>query len=167
VSGVVAISASTFQLSTVFAPVFAGFLYVVGPDFVYALVGALLGIATYSSLKIKTLKDQEYGVSKGIAWKSFIEGLNFVRHNRSILGAISLDMMTVLLGGATAVLPIIASKVLKTGPWGPGLLSAAPALGAILISLWLTRYPLEKNVWRWLFGSVIVFGLATVILGLS
>ena len=167
VSRAVAISASTFQLSTVFAPMFAGFLYIIGPDFIYALVGALLGIATYSSLKIKPLKDQEYGISKGTAWKSFIEGLNFVRHNRSILGAISLDMMAVLLGGATALLPIIASDVLKTGTWGLGLLRAAPALGAMLISLWLTRYPLEKNVGRWMFGSVIVFGLATVILGLS
>ena len=84
-----------------------------------------------------------------------------------VLGAISLDLFAVLLGGATALLPIFARDLLHTGPWGLGLLRAAPAVGALLMGLWLARSPLERRVGYTMFYSVAGFGLATLVFALS
>jgi hypothetical protein len=84
-----------------------------------------------------------------------------------ILGAISMDLFSVLLGGATALLPIYARDILQTGPWGLGLLRAAPALGALAMSIYLTRRPLKRRVGRIMFAAVAGFGLATILFGVS
>jgi MFS family permease len=90
-----------------------------------------------------------------------------VRHNPSILGTISLDLFAVLLGGATALLPIYARDILHTGPWGLGVLRGAPAVGALLMTALLARRPISRRVGMRMFQAVIVFGIATIIFGLS
>jgi MFS family permease len=88
-------------------------------------------------------------------------------HNPLVSGTISLDLFAVLLGGAVALLPIFARDVLRAGPWGLGLLRASPAVGAALVGLWLAYHPLERHTGRVLLGSVALFGLATIVFGLS
>src|SRR5574343_1324940 len=105
--------------------------------------------------------------SRKVSMDSLLAGIRFIRSRPDILGAISLDMFAVLLGGATALLPIIADPLLQTGPVGLGLLRAAPAVGALAMSFWLARFPLERNVGRIMFTSVGVFGVATIAFGLS
>jgi MFS family permease len=96
-----------------------------------------------------------------------LEGLRYVRDNKIVLGAISLDLAAVLLAGATALLPVYARDILKVGPEGLGLMRAAPALGAAAVAIWLAAAPIERRVGPWMFGSVAVFGLATAVFGLS
>ena len=163
----VALSASAFQLSTVVAPVIAGFVYAFGGSIAHGVAATVFLAGAATALSIRPLRRQELAAPAASPWQSFVDGLRFVRTRNAILGAISLDMMAVLLGGATALMPIIASEVLHTGAWGLGLLRAAPAVGAVLVSVWLTRRPLTGHVGRWLFGSVIVFGLATILFGLA
>jgi len=94
-------------------------------------------------------------------------GVEFVRRNPAILGTISLDLFAVLLGGATALLPIYAHDILQTGPWGLGLLRASPAIGALLMTAVLARYAITRRVGMRMFQAVIVFGLATIVFALS
>jgi MFS family permease len=94
-------------------------------------------------------------------------GVQFVRRNPTILGTISLDLFAVLLGGATALLPIYARDILHTGPWGLGVLRSAPAVGALVMSAALARHALDRRVGIRLYQAVIVFGMATVVFGLS
>ena len=94
-------------------------------------------------------------------------GVRFVRHNPAILGTISLDLFAVLLGGATALMPIYARDILHTGPWGLGVLRAAPAVGALLMTAVLARHSIHRRVGMRMFQAVITFGLATVVFALS
>ncbi|MCW8355361.1 MFS transporter [Marinomonas pontica] len=94
-------------------------------------------------------------------------GLKFIRGNKVILGSVSLDMFAVLLGGATALLPIVAKDILHTEAWGLGLLRCAPAVGALLMSIYLARRPLTHSVGKIMFAAVAVFGVATILFGLS
>ena len=94
-------------------------------------------------------------------------GLRFIKNNKLILGSISMDMFAVLLGGATALLPIVAKDILHTGPWGLGLLRCAPAVGALLMSIYLARNPLQHSVGKIMYGAVAIFGVATIVFGLS
>jgi MFS family permease len=96
-----------------------------------------------------------------------LAGVTFLRGQPVMLGAMSLDLFAVLLGGATALLPMFAKDILHTGPWGLGLLRAAPAAGALLVSVWLARRPLERRVGRTLIGAVAVFGLCLLVFALS
>jgi predicted MFS family arabinose efflux permease len=94
-------------------------------------------------------------------------GIHFIFKHPMVLGAVSLDLFAVLLGGATALLPIFAKDILHVGPFGLGLLRAAPAVGALSMSLALTRWPLERRVGQWLFGSAAIFGLSNLIFAVS
>ena len=98
---------------------------------------------------------------------SVFSGFAFIRRQPAILGSISLDLFAVLLGGATALLPVFARDILHTGPWGLGLLRAGPALGALGMSILLAHRPLRQRVGRTMFRAVIVFGLATILFALS
>jgi MFS family permease len=100
-------------------------------------------------------------------WSSVLAGVAFVWQRKLLLGATSLDLFAVLLGGATALLPIYARDILHTGPVGLGLLRAAPAVGALAMSLVLMRWPLRRRVGQRLLMAVAVFGLATVVFGVS
>jgi hypothetical protein len=99
--------------------------------------------------------------------ESVFAGIAYIRSHRELLGAISLDLFAVLLGGAAALLPIYARDILLTGPWGLGLLRSAPAVGALSTAFWLARHPLQRRAGRTMFAAVAVFGAATIVFGLS
>ncbi len=162
----VATAASAMQAATILAPALGGVLYALGATTVYGLTAALYATAALLTFKIHaTPAPRQALVGSGFA--SFLEGLRFIRAQRAVLGAISLDLFAVLLGGATALLPVIARDILHTGPWGLGLLRAAPAVGALSMSIWLAHRPLQRNVGHVMFGAVALFGVATIVFGLS
>jgi len=155
-----ALAAASIEGAFIAGPALGGFLYAAGPTVVYVLAGALslLAVALLSSVHgIRVLPRRE-----PIHISSIFAGLAFIRRQPVIFGAISLDMFAVLLGGATALLPIYAKTILNVGSGGLGLLRAAPAMGAVVMSLVLARRPLRRRVGRTMFAAVIVFGLGTV-----
>lgn len=161
----VAAAASAMQAATIVAPALGGLLYALGSLWVYGPVTVLYGIACCLML---TLASRQQVLRKEPAsLESLLAGIRFIRSRPDILGAISLDLFAVLLGGATALLPVFAKDILLTGPWGLGLLRSAPAVGALAMSFWLARFPIERNVGRIMFTSVGVFGVATIAFGLS
>ncbi|MBB3272341.1 MULTISPECIES: MFS transporter [Pseudomonas] len=161
----VAASASATQSATIVAPAVGGFLYAFGSIWVYGPTVALYAIACMLTL---SLQARGQVVQRGRASiESLLAGIRFIRSRPDILGAISLDLFAVLLGGATALLPVFAKDILLTGPLGLGLLRSAPAVGALLMSVWLARFPFERNVGRTMFTAVGVFGVATIAFGLS
>jgi MFS family permease len=160
-----ALSSGALQFATIGGPALGGFIYAVSPGAPYAataifwlLAGLLNGLTPVA---------RHVGLTAAPTWKSLTAGARFVWRNPTILGTISLDLFAVLLGGATALLPIFAADVLDTGPLGLGLLRSAPALGALIITVMLSRRPLQSKVGLRMFQSVIVFGLATILFGLS
>src|SRR6202012_5593797 len=94
-----------------------------------------------------------------VTLQSLFAGISFIWMRKEVLGAISLDLFAVLFGGATALLPIFARDVLHVGSWGLGLLRSAPAVGALVVSLYLARYPIQRRVGKMMFGSVAMYGL--------
>ena len=161
----VAASASATQSATLVAPAVGGLLYAFGSLWVYGPTVALYAIACTLTLSLKV---REQVIQRGRATlDSLLAGIRFIRSRRDVLGAISLDLFAVLLGGATALLPVFARDILLTGPLGLGLLRSAPALGALGMSLWLARFPIERRVGRVMFTAVGLFGVATIAFGLS
>ena len=155
-----ALSAASIEGAFIVGPALGGFLYAAGPSMVYLLAGVLTlaAVAFLSAVGgIRALPDRE-----PIRLSAIFDGLCFIRRRPVIFGAISLDMFAVLLGGATALLPIYAKTILNVGPGGLGLLRGAPSLGAVAMSLFLARRPLRRRVGRTMFTAVIVFGLGTI-----
>ncbi|MEN5037113.1 MFS transporter [Pseudomonas sp. TWI929] len=161
----VAASASATQSATIVAPAVGGFLYAFGSIWVYGPTVALYAIACVLTLSLQARGQVAQRGRASI--ESLLAGIRFIRSRPDILGAISLDLFAVLLGGATALLPVFAKDILLTGPLGLGLLRSAPAVGALLMSLWLARFPFERNVGRTMFTAVGIFGVATIAFGLS
>jgi hypothetical protein len=104
---------------------------------------------------------------KPVTMETLFAGFRYIRHNRVVLGAISLDLFAMLLGGVTALLPVYAKDVLATGPWGLGLLRSAPAIGALTVSAWLAHHQIERPTGHVLFAAVAVFGIATAVFAFS
>jgi hypothetical protein len=102
-----------------------------------------------------------------VTLRSVFAGIDYIRSRPEILGAISLDLFAVLLGGATALIPIYAKDILLTGPWGLGLLRSAPAVGALVMSAALIRFPLQRRAGKIMLGAVAVFSMATIVFALS
>ena len=169
----VALSSSSFQLATIAGPTLGGLLYLSGPETVYSVAAILLAIATLLMTLAKPLPADHARAalpqteSPDASWHSVLDGLRFVRSRPVVLGAISLDLFAVLLGGATALLPAYARDVLHVGPTGLGLLRTAPGAGAALAALILAFSPMVRRVGRWMFAGVGLFGVATIIFGLS
>ena len=161
----VAWAASANQTATILGPALGGLLYAAGPGTVYATVGALFFGASLLMAGIRT--ERVPPTPEPLSVQSLFAGIAFIRRQRAILGAISLDLFAVLLGGATALLPIYARDLLHTGPWGLGFLRAAPALGALSTSVVLAHHPLGRRVGRTMFSAVTIFGLATIVFAVS
>ncbi|BCD86628.1 MFS transporter [Pseudomonas solani] len=161
----VAAAASAMQAATIVAPAVGGLLYALGSLWVYGPVAVLYAIACCLMLSLSSR--QQVLRKERASLDSLLAGIRFIRSRRDILGAISLDLFAVLLGGATALLPVFAKDILLTGPWGLGLLRSAPAVGALAMSFWLARFPIERQVGRIMFTAVGVFGVATIAFGLS
>lgn len=158
-------STSVGQTAQILGPVLGGLLYSIGPDFVYSIATLALLIAGILSFLVHV--EGVFRKAEPVTRRSLLVGLVFVYSHPAILGTISLDLFAVLLGGATALLPIFAQDVLHIGPWGLGLMRTAPAVGALLMSIGLVYYPLRKRIGLKLFGALTVFGLATMVFGLS
>ena len=164
-SRAMAAGSSASMSAMIIGPALGGFLYVAGAATVYAVAGLLFAGAAMLMWKLRLERPPQK--REPATLKTLFAGITFIRHRPVVLGAISLDLFAVLLGGATALLPVFARDILHTGPWGLGLLRAAPAVGALGMSLWLARRPLTRKVGHVMFWSVAGFGLATVIFGLS
>ena len=162
--GAIALSSSGMQVAIIGGPALGGLLYVAGATTVYASCAALLLAAGALALAVRY---QHRASTLAATWSNVLAGVAFVWRRKLLLGAISLDLFAVLLGGATALLPIYARDILLTGPVGLGLLRTAPAVGALAMSLLLMRWPLKRRVGHRLLAAVAVFGLATVLFGLS
>lgn len=158
----VAVASTSWQVAVILGPALGGLLYVFGPVTVYAAAALLLACGALSVLMLNVRLHARTGDAEGI-----LAGVRFVLKNRDILGAVSLDLFAVLLGGATALLPIYASDILMTGPMGLGFLRASPAIGAAAMAALLARYPIRGKAGQKMFLAVAVFGLATVAFGLS
>lgn len=161
----VAWNSSAMQSAMVAGPALGGLLYIAGPAVVYTASTALLAIA---AILVLLLRPRAVELApRGMSLSSMLAGVGFIRSRPAILGAISLDLFAVLLGGATALLPIFARDILHVGPWGLGLLRAAPAIGALTMAVVLTRWGVERHAGRWMLAAVAAFGVATAVFGLS
>lgn len=164
-----AIASSSIMLTTavIAGPALGGILYSAGSVATYCtcLAAFLLSAALTGSLAGRTVDHSRHKAAS--RWERVLEGIRFVHTRPIVLGAISLDLFAVLLGGAVALLPVFARDVLHVGPMGLGLLRSAPAIGAALMAFSLSHRPIERHSGRHLFVAVAVFGLATVAFGLS
>ncbi|HEX2966325.1 MAG TPA: MFS transporter [Syntrophorhabdaceae bacterium] len=160
-----ALTASLSQVGFIAGPALGGFLYAAGPTVVYISVGAAFLIAALIIFRIRL--EGKPGKREPVSLRSVFAGIVFIKAKPAILGAISLDLFAVLLGGATALLPIYAKEILITGPWGLGFLRSAPAVGALLMSLFLAHVSLNHHLGRTMFSAVIVFGLTTMAFAIS
>lgn len=160
-----AFSSGATQAAIIGGPALGGFVYVAGPEAVYGLCALLFVAGTMLSLAIAVPAHPRS--QEPVSLQTLLAGFAFIWQRKPMLGAVSLDLFAVLLGGATALLPIFARDVLHTGPWGLGLLRSAPALGALAISLLLMRRPIERGVGRAMLGAVALYGLSMLVFGLS
>lgn len=162
----IALSSLSWQIGTVIGPAMGGYLYAAADWLPYAVSGSLFSLSFVLLMLIGPVPRSTVRQTTS-PWAQMIDGLHYVRRNRLVLGAISLDLFAVLLGGATAMLPVYARDILQVGADGLGHLRAAPALGAVLVGLVLSWRPLKTDVGRKMLVAVGVFGFATIIFGLS
>ncbi|MDT9597879.1 MFS transporter [Sphingosinicella rhizophila] len=162
----IAMSSIAWQSGAVAGPALGGYLYAWAPVMPYAVSAGLFALSLLCMFLVRPVTRRAIEGSRN-PWRQMVDGLHYVRHHRLVLGAISLDLFAVLLGGATAMLPIFARDILQAGPTGLGHLRAAPAVGATLTALWFSFYPLKNNVGAKMLGAVGVFGAATILFGLS
>jgi MFS family permease len=161
----VAWRSSGFQVSFVAGPAVGGLLYALLPVSVYAIAAALLAASVLLMFAMQPRPASATAESPD--WTSLVAGILLIKRKPLLLGAISLDLFAVLLGGVTALLPIFARDILSVGPIGLGILRAAPAVGAVIMAVVLAYFPLQRAVGRTLYQSVAIFGLATIFFALS
>ena len=162
----IAMSSIAWQTGAILGPAAGGYLYAFAPFAPYAASGALFAVAFAGLLAIGPVPRTQLERGPN-PWAQMVDGLSYVRHNRLVLGAISLDLFAVLLGGATAMLPVFARDVLHAGPEGLGHLRAAPAVGATLTAAFFSARPLKHNVGIKMLTAVGIFGAATIAFGFS
>lgn len=165
VPSAIAWSSSANQTASIAGPALGGLLYALGAAVPYTLCAVLFVTASVLSASIRPPRTTPS--KEPVTWRFLFSGIHYIRARRNILGAISLDLFAVLLGGATALLPAYARDILHTGPWGLGLLRMAPAVGALVTSIWLAHHPITRRAGRKMFTAVMIFGLATVGFALS
>ena len=156
---------SSWQLATIAGPAAGGLLYGISGPFAY---GAAAIIFAISALLIFSLQKPKQEIETDPTnWSTIVGGFRFIWQEKVVFGAISLDLFAVLLGGAVALLPIYADEILNVGPWGLGMLRAAPGVGAILMIGILIRFPVRDHAGTILLVSVAAFGATTTVFGLS
>ena len=159
-----ALSSTGVEVSVIGGPAIGGVLYLSGALTVYSVCAVLF---TFSMLLTLWVRYEHVVRHNSLSWQSLFAGVAFVWERKVLFGAISLDLFAVLLGGATALLPIFARDILHVGPDGLGLLRAAPAAGALCMSIIITRWPIQRQVGYKLLAAVAVFGLASSVFGIS
>jgi MFS family permease len=160
-----ALSTGMFQVAVISGPALGGFAYAAGPALPYAIMAGfwLTGSVLNGAIRLEAPPGDRPQPRIG----DLFAGIGFVRSDRAILGTISLDMFAVLLGGATALMPIYARDILETGPWGLGVLRAAPAVGALAMTAVLARRSITRRVGMRMLQAVVVFGAGTLVFALS
>ena len=171
-SNAVAWNASTFQVATIAGPAIGGIAYALfrGPEAVYTLavtVSILSILLTFRIHPLPTSPEKERVERAPVSLRTVLAGLGFIRQKKLILGAISLDMFAVLLGGAVALLPVYARTILHTGPWGLGLLRSAPGVGAALMAIMVAHRPIRRRAGLTMLFAVAGFGVMTIVFGIS
>jgi MFS family permease len=156
----VAASSAAQQVATITGPAVGGLLYTLNPTAVYAICCVMFAAA---ATQLAFLQYERAFTRKPVTLGGFFAGIAYMRRNPILLGIITLDLFAVLLGGAMALLPIFAKDVFDAGPTGLGILRAAPAVGALLITVSLTRWSFSRGVGRIEFATVALFGLATIV----
>ncbi|ANQ85823.1 MFS permease [Azoarcus olearius] len=162
----VALHSSSFHVAVIVGPLLGGVIYLAGAGAVYGLAAMLFAAALVAMRQVRGGRQPTPSATPGGRGAVF-DGLRFVFSRPVVLGAISLDLFAVLFGGAVALLPAIARDVLQVDTVGMGLLRAAPAAGAALASVALVWRPIRHHVGLWMFGGVALFGIATIVFGLS
>jgi MFS family permease len=162
----IALSSMGWQVATVVGPAAGGFLFAESPSLPYFLAAGLLLVSGLLVSSIRPMRAVHEGPPRH-PLKQIADGFRFVRGERFLLGCVTLDLFAVLLGGATAMLPVFARDILEVGPEGLGLMRGAPAVGASLVAAWLSWRPLENNVGVKMLWAVVAFGAATVAFALS
>ena len=162
-----ALSSGSAQIATITGPALGGLAYAVSPALAYGVMMLfwLFGMAFAGAIRLTQPaepKPKEQATSDDL-----FAGVRFIRGNPAILGTISLDLFAVLFGGVTALLPIYARDILQTGPLGLGILRAAPAVGALLMTAMLARHAISRRVGMRMFQAVIIFGVATLVFAIS
>jgi len=153
------------KITQMVGPALGGILYLAGPEIVYVTAAAGLLIALIMTAFIRTRT--EIGQREPTTFATLLAGLRYVYNKKIIFGAITLDMMVVLLGGVTALFPVFAKDILDAGSAGAGFLRSAMAGGALVSGIMLTQITLERWVGKIMFGTVVVFGICTIAFGLS
>ncbi|MED5620153.1 MFS transporter [Ideonella sp. BN130291] len=160
-----AFNSAGMQVAIIGGPALGGLIYALGAAVVYAVCAALFVAGTVLMLSVR--HEHAPGPRAPVTLDTLFAGVRFIWQRPAVLGAISLDLFAVLLGGATALLPIFARDILHVGPWGLGLLRGAPAVGALVMSVVLARWAIQRRVGHVLFASVAVYGIATLVFGVS
>jgi MFS family permease len=164
-STAIAYNSSSWQIATIVGPVVGGLLYGISSEAAFGT--ATLGLALAFSLTLLIPKPPQKTTVGPQSWDTLFAGFRYVWSNPIVLGAISLDLFAVLLGGATALLPVFARDILDVGPIGLGMLRAAPGIGAIAMAVWLVRNPIRDRAGVTMFAAVVVFGICAAIFGVS
>jgi MFS family permease len=162
----IAWNASAYRVAVIGGPALGGFLYDLGPVVNYTICLALY-VFTLGAMATLRIRRQQRRVGTASTYERILEGISYMRRQPILLGAISLDLFAMFLGGTTALLPIFARDILHTGPAGLGFLRTAPAVGAAAVALVLARWQLRRHVGMAMFTCVAIFGAGTVVFGLS
>jgi MFS family permease len=161
----ISLNSMIWQVTTITGPVAGGLLYGVSGSSAYATAMTLLMAAIAFVFFIGSVPQKNHAQETNLS--TLLAGFKFIRHEKVVLGAISLDLFAVLLGGAVALMPVYARDILEVGPWGLGLLRSAPGVGAIAVALYLARFPIKDRAGVILFICVAAFGFSTLVFGLS
>lgn len=160
----IAWNSTAWQTATIAGPALGGLLYYLSPGVAF---GAAASCFIACLVLFTIMGGRPQAARTDVSWATLLAGIRFIRSRPAIFGAISLDLFAVLLGGATALLPIYARDILDVGPGGLGLLRSMPAAGALIVALWLAQRPLRRRSGLRMFQAVALFGLATIAFGLS
>lgn len=161
----VAWNSSAWQTATIVGPVAGGLLYGLAAESAYLVAAVFMVLA--SVLAFSVPKPRQHSETEPVSPGTLFAGFRYIWKEKVVLGAISLDLFAVLLGGAVALLPVYARDILELGPWGLGLLRSAPGIGAVLTAVWLSGHPVRNHAGLIMFGFVGLFGVFTVLFGIS
>ena len=164
-SSAIALNSLSWQVATITGPVAGGLLYGIAPEVAYGTAAVLFFLGGILILLVP--RPDQRTIREPATFETIVAGFRYIWREKIVLGAISLDLFAVLLGGATALLPVYARDILEVGPWGLGLLRTGPAIGAVTVAIYLTVHPLRDHAGLLMFFFVGVFGVGTVVFGIS